>query len=155
MVQPRRVSAAVSTEVRGGDGVFVALPGAAALHVAEETLPGVADAAGDRRQRFDAGLVGDERCDQVDVRALGVGPGIIALDADHDAAGELVVAARLHPAEPAVGIVAAERLTEGWIGLPGNERVLRSLQSLRAHRPPTWPPTEQPVQLNWTGGGAL
>ena len=28
--------------------------------------------------------------------------------------------------------------------------MLRSLQSLRAHRPPTWPPTEQPVQLNWT-----
>ena len=44
--------------------------------------------------------------------ALGIGPGIVALDADHEAAGELIVATGLHAAKPAIDMVSAQRLAE-------------------------------------------
>ena len=59
--------------------------------------------------------------------ALSIGPGIVALDADHEAAGKLIVATGLHAAEPALRLMSAERLAEKSaagraddpLGLPG------------------------------------
>src|SRR5262245_52191076 len=44
--------------------------------------------------------------------AFGVRPRIVALDADQEAAGKLIIAAGLRPAEPPVRLVSAERLAE-------------------------------------------
>src|SRR5262245_57991444 len=62
----------------------------------------VADAAGHARQRPDLAVIGDADLAGAVVAALGIGPGIVALDADHKAAGKLVVAAGLRAAKPAV-----------------------------------------------------
>ena len=42
--------------------------------------------------------------------ALGIGPAIVAHHANHDAAGELVVAAGLHASDPIIEIMPSERL---------------------------------------------
>src|SRR4051794_26479820 len=44
--------------------------------------------------------------------AGGIGPGIVALDADDEAAGKLIVATGLHAAEPAVRLMSAEPRAE-------------------------------------------
>src|SRR5262245_55626899 len=71
--------------------ILVALPGAAALHIAEETVPGVADASGDGRQRADARPIGRQVDGNIVVGSGCIGPGVVALNADHEAAGELIV----------------------------------------------------------------
>src|SRR6266540_899300 len=92
--------------------IIVALPGAAALDVAEEAIPGVADAAGDRRQRPDLAVIGNADLARAVVAALGIRPGIVALEPDHKAARELIVATALHAAKPAMLLMSAERLAE-------------------------------------------
>src|SRR5262249_51527205 len=87
--------------------IVVALPRATTLHVAEETVPRVADPSGGRRQRSDARLIG-HAVHRIEERTLGVGPAIIALNAEHPTARELIIAAALHAADPAVGVVTAE-----------------------------------------------
>src|SRR5215467_711199 len=99
---------------RGGR-VLVALPGAAAADVAEKAVPGVADAAGDRCQRSHPAVVGDAGLERAVMAAHGVRRGNVALDADHEAAGKLVVAARLSAGQPAARRVSAERAAEEQI----------------------------------------
>src|SRR5207245_8305412 len=70
----------------------------------------VGDAAGDTQERLDLAVVGDADLARTVMAAFGIGPGIVALDADHEAAGELIVATGLRPAKPAVQGVFAERL---------------------------------------------
>src|SRR5262249_41103614 len=79
--------------------IFVALPPRTAPDVAEQAIPGVADAAGHARQRFDLAVIGDADLARTVMAALGIGPGIVALDADHKAAGELIVATGLRAAQ--------------------------------------------------------
>src|SRR6266403_4153339 len=105
----RRIGCAENNRCRP---IIVALPAAAALDVAEETLPGVADPAGDACERFDFAVIGNADLARAILAALGVRPGIVALDADEEAAGKLIVAAGLRAAEPAVRLVSAERLAE-------------------------------------------
>src|SRR5215813_2730842 len=59
---------------------------------------------------FDLAVIGDADLARTVMAALGIGPGIVALDADHKAAGELIVATGLRAAQPAVQRVLAERL---------------------------------------------
>ena len=61
IVQPLRVALTAALNTPIGKVVFVALPSAAALHVAQEAIPGVTDAAGHRRQRFHLGVIGEAR----------------------------------------------------------------------------------------------
>src|SRR5262249_31735223 len=83
-----RVAGGVDRRTRGECGVVAVHPGAAALHVAEEAIPRVADAAGDGRERADmrAGRIDAEarqRAGRIDgIRCARVGPVIVALDAD-------------------------------------------------------------------------
>src|SRR6184192_3061121 len=72
----RRIS---RTEDNRGRPIIVALPGAASFDVAEETLPGIADAAGDARERFDFAVIGNADLARTVVAAFGVRPGIVAL----------------------------------------------------------------------------
>src|SRR5262245_30094000 len=95
-----------------GRPIIVALPGAATPDVAEEATPGVADAAGHARQRADLAVIGNADLARAVVAAFGVRPGIVALDADHEAAGKVIVATGLGAANPAMLIVLAERLAE-------------------------------------------
>src|SRR5262249_16124929 len=97
-------------EEDGRGPIFVALPRRTAPDVAEQATPGVADAAGHARQRLDLAVIGDADLARTVMAALGIGPGIVALDADHKAAGELIVATGLRAAQPAVQRVFAERL---------------------------------------------
>src|SRR5260221_4293179 len=90
--------------------IFVALPRRTAPDVAEQAIPGVADAAGHPRHRLDLAVVGDADLARTVMAAFGIGPGIVALDADHEAAGKLIVAPGLLAAKPAVQRVFAERL---------------------------------------------
>src|SRR5262249_6503515 len=106
---PRRES---GPEDDRGRPIIVTLPGAATLDVAEEATPGVADAAGHARQRADLAVIGNADLARAVVAALGVRPGIVALDADHEAAGKLIVATGLGAADEAMLIVLAERLAE-------------------------------------------
>src|SRR5262249_54942259 len=106
---PRRES---GPEDDRGRPIIVTLPGAAAPDVAEEAIPGVADAAGHARQRADLAVIGNADLARAVVAALGVRPGIVALDADHEAAGKLIVATGLGAADEAMLIVLAERLAE-------------------------------------------
>src|SRR6516162_2581790 len=105
----RRVS---GSEDDRGRPIIVALPGAAAPDVAEEAIPGVADTAGHARQRADLAVIGNADLARAVVAALGVCPGIVALNADHKAAGKLIVTTGLGAANPAMLIVLAERLAE-------------------------------------------
>jgi hypothetical protein len=57
------------------------------LYVTEETIPGIADPAGDGRQGFDLRLIGEIWKAKTDVAAFRVGPGIVALDADTNSPG--------------------------------------------------------------------
>src|SRR5215470_1853328 len=95
-----------------GRPIIVALPGAATPDVAEEAIPGVADAAGHARQRADLAVIGNADLARAVVAAFGIRPGIVALDADHEAAGELIVATGLGAADEAMLIVLAERLAK-------------------------------------------
>src|SRR5215471_2202746 len=95
-----------------GRPIIVALPGAATPDVAEEATPGVADAAGHGRQRADLAVIGNADLARAVVAALGVRPGTVALDADHEAAGKLIVATDLGAADEAMLIVLAERLAK-------------------------------------------
>src|SRR6516225_4057803 len=106
---PRRVS---SPEDDRGRPIIVALPGAAAPDVAEEAIPGVADTAGHARQRPDLAVIGNADLARAVVAALGIRPGIVALNADHKAAGELIVATDLGAADEAMLIMLAERLAK-------------------------------------------
>src|SRR6266700_6637283 len=106
---PRRIS---SPEEDGRRPIIVALPGAAAPDVAEEAIPGVADTAGHARQRPDLAVIGNADLARAVVAALGIRPGIVALNADHEAAGKLIVATGLRTADPAMLIVLAERLAK-------------------------------------------
>src|SRR5262249_39967108 len=105
----RRIS---GSEDDRGRPIIVALPGAAAPDVAEEATPGVADAAGHARQRADLAVIGNADLARAVVAAFGGRPGIVALDADHEAAGKLIVATGLGAADEAMLIVLAERLAE-------------------------------------------
>src|SRR5262249_53407827 len=105
----RRIS---GPEDDGGRPIIVALPGAATPDVAEEATPGVADAAGHARQRADLAVVGNADLARAVVAAFGVRPGVVALDADHEAAGKLIVATGLGATDEAMLIVLAERLAE-------------------------------------------
>src|SRR3954454_18203007 len=69
----------------GRGRVIVALPGAAAPDIAEEAIPGVANTTGDRRQRLGLTVIGDAELARAAVAAGGIGPGIVAHDADHEA----------------------------------------------------------------------
>src|SRR5215471_4686806 len=95
-----------------GRPIIVALPGAATPDVAEEATPGVADAAGHGRQRADLAVIGNADLARAVVAAFGVRPGTVALDADHEAAGKLIVATGLGADDEAMLIVLAERLAE-------------------------------------------
>src|SRR5215831_14413096 len=108
-----------------GRPIFVALPRRTAPDVAEQAIPGVADAAGHARQRPDLAVIGDADLAGAVVAALGIGPGIVALDADHKAAGKLVVAAGLRAAKPAVQRVFAERLAVKRAAGRAHDPVLR------------------------------
>src|SRR5262249_23669011 len=74
---------------------IVALPGAATLHIAEEAIPGIADAAGHRSQRLHRGLMDEGSKQRADVAGRGIGPGVVTGDADDPAACKLIVAASL------------------------------------------------------------
>jgi hypothetical protein len=91
-------------------------------------------------------VIGDAGLARAVMAALGVRPGIVALDADHEAAGELVVATGLHAAMPAIHLMSAERLAE-------------KIAAGRADDPfGRLGPQAEPVQLQagtTTGGGAL
>src|SRR5262249_36348663 len=107
--------ARLARRIRGAEDdrrcpIFVPLPRRAAPDVAEQTVPGVADAAGHARHRLDLAVIGDADLARTVMAALGIGPGIVALDADHKAAGELIVATGLRAAQPAVQRVFTERL---------------------------------------------
>src|SRR6266542_3604741 len=104
---PRRIS---SPEDDRGRPIIVALLGAAAPDVAEEAIPGVADPAGHARQRPDLAVIGNADLARAVVAALGIRPGMVALNADYKAAGKLIVATGLPPADEAMLIVLAERL---------------------------------------------
>src|SRR5262249_6905318 len=126
---PRRVS---SPEDDRGRPIIVALPGAAAPDVAEEAIPGVADTAGHARQRPDLAVIGNADLARAVVAALGIGPGIVALNADHKAAGKLIVATDLGAADEAMLIVFAERLAvKGAAGGAHDPVLLRRPQAAR------------------------
>src|SRR5262245_24868487 len=105
----RRVS---GPEDDRGRPIIVALPGAATPDVAEEATPSVADAAGHARQRADLAVIGNADLARAVVAAFGVRPGVVALDADHEAAGKLIVATGLGAADEAMLIVLPERLAK-------------------------------------------
>src|SRR5262245_364563 len=90
-------------EEDGRRPIIVALPRAATLDVAQEAIPAIADTPGDRR-------LGDAQFARAVVAALGIDPGIVALNAGHKAAGELIVAASLHAPKRAIRLMLAERL---------------------------------------------
>src|SRR5262249_12060335 len=93
---------------------------------------GVADAAGHARQRPDLAVIGNPDLARAVVAALGVRPGIVALDADHEAAGKLIVATGLRTADPAMLIMFAERLAEKIAAGRAHDPVLlRGPQSAR------------------------
>jgi hypothetical protein len=119
-----------------GCPIFVALPSAAGPDVAKEAIPGVTDTTGNGCQRLDLAVIGNADLVQAVVAALGVRHGIVALHADHKAAGELIVAAGLAAANPAIQIMFAERLTEKIAAGRANDPFRRL-----GHRPPAWPPT--------------
>src|SRR6516162_2343472 len=126
---PRRVS---SPKDDRGRPIIVALPGAAAPDVAEEAIPGVADTAGHARQRPDLAVIGNADLARAVVAALGIRPGIVALNADHKAAGELIVATDLGAADEAMLIVFAERLAvKGAAGGAHDPVLLRGPQTAR------------------------
>src|SRR5262249_10283413 len=83
-------------EEDGRRPIIVALPRAATLDVAQEAIPAIADTSGDRRQRSELAVIGDAQFARAVVAALGIDPGVVALDAGQKAADELIVAARLH-----------------------------------------------------------
>src|SRR5262245_10268244 len=89
-------------------GVIVLLPGPAALKVEEKPVPAIAQAAGHRAQRLGVRAEDRSQSERIDMAAVRFGPGIVALDADHETAGELIIAARLHAGDPAAGVMAAE-----------------------------------------------
>src|SRR5207244_3320417 len=91
---------------------FVALPSAAALYIAEEAVPAVTKAAGHRGQRIYLGMIHGAGEHQAGVTAAGIGPGIIAGNANDEAARELIIAAGLDAAEETIGVVAPLRLSE-------------------------------------------
>src|SRR5262249_46977000 len=95
-----------------GRPIIVALPRAATSDVAEEATPGVADAAGHARQRADLAVIGNADLARAVMAAFGIRPGIVALDADYEAAAKLIVATGLGAANQAMLIVLAERLAE-------------------------------------------
>jgi len=112
--------------------IIVALPGAAALDVAEEAIPGVADTTGNSRQRLDLAVIGNAELARAVMAALGIGPGLVALDADHKAASKLIIATGLHAANPAIRIMSAERLAEKIAaGRPDNPLLLLGPQAAR------------------------
>src|SRR5215813_404204 len=74
---------------------------------------------------FDLAVIGDTDLARTVVAALGIGPGIVALDADHKAAGELIVATGLRAAKPAVQRVFAERLAVKSAAGRAHDPVLR------------------------------
>src|SRR5262249_14549872 len=112
--------------------IIVALPGAATPDVAEEATPSVADAAGHARQRPDLAVIGNADLARAVVAAFGVRPGVVALDADHEAAGKLIVATGLGAADEAMLIVLAERLAEKIAaGRAHNPVLLRGPQAAR------------------------
>src|SRR5260221_11197779 len=112
-----------------GRPIFVALPRRPAPDVAEQTIPGVTDAAGESRERLDLAVVGDADLAPPAMAAFGIGPGIVALDADHEAAGELIVAPGLRAAKPTVQRVFAEGLAVKSAAGRAHDPVLR----LRPH----------------------
>src|SRR4029077_9823788 len=114
----------------GRGRVIVALPGAAAPDIAEEAIPGVAGTTVDRRQRLGLAVIGDADLARAVMAARGVGPGIVALHADHEAAGELIVATGLYAAEPAIRLMSAEPRAKK--SPPG----VRLVQSCLVHRLP-------------------
>src|SRR5215470_12993778 len=106
---PRRIR---RPEDDRGRPIIVALPGTAAPDVAEKTIPGVADTTGHGRQRADPAVIGNAGLERAVVAVLGVRRGVVALDGDHQAAGKLIIASGLSPADPAVHIMSAERPPE-------------------------------------------
>src|ERR1019366_1313640 len=99
-----------------GHAVVVSDPGAAALHITEEAIPGITDPAGDRRQRFDVRMVSTSDKRRIGRGAAGVAPIIVALDAEHPG-GDLIIAADLAAREPAADVLGALRGAGG--GRPG------------------------------------
>src|SRR6266508_864399 len=107
---PTAASLARRRERRSAEGEFVVVtfPGAAALHVAEETVPGITDPTGDGGQRPDPRVIGEAGKEKIVVTAMRVGPTVVALDTEHDLT-DLVVAADLDAADDVVRIMAARR----------------------------------------------
>src|SRR5207244_10683648 len=91
---------------------FVALPSAAALYITEEAVPAVTKAAGHRGQRIYLGMIHGAGEHQAGVTAAGVGPGVVAGNANDEAARELIIAAGLDAAEETIRVVAPLRLSE-------------------------------------------
>src|SRR5207245_6064531 len=67
--------------------VFVADHGAAALHVEQHVVPGVADLACDQAESVDLGAVALCREENADIVAGEVGPVALAFEAEHPAGG--------------------------------------------------------------------
>src|SRR5947208_13065948 len=86
------------------NNVLVAFPGAAGLHVAEQPIPGIADAAGHRRQRSRSRAISRPDEERVRMGAHCIGPVKVCLGTEHPAGG-LIVAAALDTAEEGVCIM--------------------------------------------------
>jgi hypothetical protein len=70
-------------------------------------------------------VIGDADLARAVMAALGIRPGVIALDADHKAAGKLIVATGLRAADPAIRGMSAERLAKkSPAGRPDNPVLL-------------------------------
>src|SRR5712691_2677352 len=88
-------------------GVVVPFPGAAALDVAEEAVPGITDAAGDRGQRLRARVESGQADDRIEMSARRIRPIEVALDAKHPTAN-LPVAPGLDAADSVARVMAPE-----------------------------------------------
>src|SRR5260370_40827952 len=105
--------------------IFVTLPRRTAPDVAEQAITGVTDAAGESRERLDLAVVGDADLTRTVKTAFGIGTGIVALDADHKAAGKLIVAPGLRAAKPTVQRTLAERLAVKSAAARAHDPILR------------------------------
>src|SRR5262245_5452120 len=130
---PRRIG---SPQNDGRSPIVIALPGTATSNVAQEPVPGVANASGGRCQRVDLAVIGDADFAHAIMAALGIRPSIVTLNTDHEAACKLIVATGLQAAYPAIRIVPTERLAEkGATGCPDNPILLRSPHAARMTAP--------------------